>query len=132
MSVAGFEMMHVSRHLATSLDRMTILRARQVWKRARKPRSRETLDRLTPEEAANVAIVVKVLCVRLGTTTNVAKAMQTNPKPIQRAVSGKSQPSAGMAIKVAKLAGVPVDDVLSGAFPVAGSCPMCGRGAESN
>ena len=106
---------------------MTILRARQVWKRPRKPRARETLDRLTPEEAANVAVVVKVLCVRLGTTTNVAKAMQTNPKTIQRAVSGKKQPSAGMAIKAAKLAGVPVDDVLSGEFPKPGSCPMCGR-----
>ncbi len=73
-----------------------------------------------------MAAAVKVLCIRLGTLANVAKAMRAHPKTVQRAVSGRSQPSAGMAIKAAKLAGVPVDDVLSGKFPAEGSCPYCG------
>jgi hypothetical protein len=33
-----------------------------------------------------------------------------------------------MALRVARLAGVPIDDVLAGKFPPAGTCPYCGNG----
>jgi hypothetical protein len=35
-----------------------------------------------------------------------------------------------MAVRVARLAGVGVDDVLSGRYPAAGTCPMCGHRAR--
>ena len=35
-----------------------------------------------------------------------------------------------MAFRIAKLAGVGVDDVLAGRFPAPGTCPQCGHHEE--
>jgi transcriptional regulator with XRE-family HTH domain len=46
---------------------------------------------------------------------------------VTRFASGEAAPTAGMAIKVARLAKVSVDDVLTGEFAKPRVCPTCGR-----
>jgi hypothetical protein len=41
---------------------------------------------------------------------------------------GEKNVSPTMAIRVARLAGVGVDDVLAGKYPLPGTCAHCGRG----
>lgn len=87
--------------------------------------TRRTSD-LTPEEQANVRRALHVLRRRLGSYEALAKAMRANGRTLEQ-YGSKAAPSAGIAIRLARLAGVPVDDVLTGAWPVAGACPHCGR-----
>lgn len=107
---------------------MTILRERQVRKREVVKRAQERLDWLTPEQAARVRAALRVLRIRLGGGQPLAKALGVRLQTVERLCSAKGKPpGAGAAIRAAALAGVPVEDVLSGAWPKAGSCPLCGR-----
>lgn len=112
---------------ARTLARMAILRERKTWKKERQPRATDRLDRLTPEEEANVYAAMNVLRIRYGGMDGVAKAMGASKFAVQTAMQKGRRPTAGLALKAARLAGVPVEDVLTGAFPKPGACPMCGR-----
>ena len=106
---------------------MTILKEASAWKKTRPRTQIVRLDRLDAEEQENVRIALRALRVRHGTLPVVAKAMGIPVKTLQRIYAGKRRVQPGAAIAVARLAKVPVDDVLTGAFPKAGSCPVCGR-----
>jgi hypothetical protein len=128
--VAGFEIGPPLASRARTFRAMTILRERQVWKRpvaAGPRRERARLGSLTTDEQNNVRAVMGVLHVRFGSWRAVAEALGTSVKWIEKLMRVVGEPPAGLAIHAARLAGVPVDDVLSGAFPKPGSCPMCGR-----
>ena len=108
---------------------MAILREREVRRRAVTARSRQRMDRLPTEQAANVRQAARVLRTRFGDTEALAKALGITPKTTQRlCLPAGEAPSAGAALRVAAAAGVPVEDVLSGAWPAPGACPLCGRG----
>lgn len=108
---------------------MTILRERTVWRRVRtRARNTDRLDLLTPAEEAHVRAALRVLRRRHRTWRVIAMAMRVPIKTLERIVSGRDRRvPAGLAIRTARLAGVPVDDVLSGRFPPTGACPTCGR-----
>jgi hypothetical protein len=112
---------------------MTILREKQSWKRD-KPRRRDRLFVLTAEEEANVRAALRVLRIRYGGWAPLAEALGCKLKTLKNiaaresASKGYRHPTPGHALYVARLAGAPVEDVLSGAWPKPGSCPMCGRG----
>jgi hypothetical protein len=55
-----------------------------------------------------------------------AKALRFTATTIKHTLEGKPV-SASMAFRVARLAGVTVDDVLAGRYPAPGTCPYCGR-----
>jgi hypothetical protein len=83
---------------------------------------------LTPEEQTNVRAALRFLRTRLGSTSKLAAALRANIGTL-RAVClphGRA-PSAAVAIRAARVAGVSVEDVLSGAWPPARACPHCGR-----
>jgi hypothetical protein len=103
---------------------------RIIWKRELKPRKFELLNRLMPEQEENVRIALAVLRVRHGSLWAVARIMRVNPDAVVRASKKNGRPAAGLALRVAQVAGVPVDDVLQGRFPCPGSCPMCGHQLE--
>ena len=44
-------------------------------------------------------------------------------------MSKNGRPGAALALYAARLLSVPVEDVLNGAFPKPGACPLCGRGS---
>lgn len=91
---------------------------------------------LTPEEQVNVRTALRFLRTRCGTWDAMAKALHCKDSSLAH-VMRRRPPSASLAIRVARLAGVPVDDVLTGKYPTPGTCPYCGHrpdaaDAESN
>ena len=78
---------------------------------------------LTKEEQANVRKALQFLRARCGGWKAVAKVLH-----FRRETVGRASISASMAIRVARFAGVGVDELLTGKFPPAGTCPYCGQG----
>jgi len=76
---------------------------------------------LTPEEQKNVRTAMRYLRIRCGGVQAFAKALR-----IARSTVTGRRTSASLAFRVARLAGIGVDDVLTGKFPPAGTCPHCG------
>ena len=105
---------------------MAILTQRKTWRRQRTSPAYNTCP-LTPEEHANVRRVLGVLRVRLGTLKSVAEELNASISAIRKASMVRSKPTAGLALRVARYVDVPMEDVLSGAYPKPGACPMCGR-----
>ena len=68
------------------------------------------------------------LLVRYGGWRALAAAMDMKADTVKYAAHPRGGVSAGAALRTARAAGVPVEDVLSGAFPRPGVCPHCGRG----
>ena len=78
---------------------------------------------LTKDEQANVRVALRFLHARVGTWKELAKALRAHKTGLamrDRAIS------ASLAVRVARFANVGVDEVLTGAFPPAGTCPHCG------
>jgi hypothetical protein len=109
---------------------MTILHRKTVWRKS-VPTKRQyelRVNRLTPDEQANVRFVLRWLRVRYGSWAAMSTAMKTDPKAVENALSKRRGIGAGLALRVARLAGAQIEDVLTGRFPKPGMCPMCGRG----
>jgi DNA-binding XRE family transcriptional regulator len=110
---------------------MAILTERRVWRRELKPpRATSPANRLTPEQQQNVMAALRVLYVRHGTWRDVGKAMGLSKAVMARIAKGTDKPSAGIALRAAALAEVPVEDVLSGKFGKPEVCPMCGKSID--
>lgn len=97
------------------------------WKREPKKRATSRLESLTPEEQECVRVALRVLLVRYGTWVKVAEVLGVPAGRLYKVHGKHGPPTAGLALRVARVAGVAVDDVLEGKFPADGSCPMCGR-----
>ena len=82
---------------------------------------------LTTQEQTNVRTALKFLRGRFGTWELVAKVLRFNQTTLSAVSTGHKMVTATMAFRVARLAKVPVDDVLSGRFPAEGTCPYCGH-----
>lgn len=72
---------------------------------------------------------LRFLRIRCGTGDVLAKSLRFKACTIANVLAGRTV-SAAMAIRVARFAGVSVDDVLTGRFPPAGTCPHCGHHAD--
>lgn len=75
---------------------------------------------LTAAEVVNVKRALAFLRLRCGGVKMLAVALHTS-KPSLRA------PSASLVFRVARMAGVGVDDLLTGKYPPAGTCAHCGH-----
>ncbi len=85
---------------------------------------------LTTQEQANVRTVLRFLRTKCGGWTAVAKALHSKDSTVMNAAKGRP-PSASLAIRIARMVGVPVDDVLTGKYPAPGTCPYCGHRPET-
>lgn len=103
---------------------MTILRTTKQWSR---PSQRHRLEDLTPDEQGRVRAALVFLSRRFGSWEALAKVMNVKVGTACYSGGQNSKPSAGIALRAARAAGVPLEDILSGAFPPAGACPSCGR-----
>jgi hypothetical protein len=105
---------------------VTILTKRESWKRTKGP-GRYTPD-LTPEEIANAKRALGVMLRRFGTWHAAAEALGAKLATVKAAVDArKGKPSVGLALRVARVVGVPLEDILAGTWPKDGACTMCGR-----
>ena len=75
---------------------------------------------LSTAEQGNVRTALAFLRARCGLKA-LAKALRFTPHTL------RAPASPTLAFRVAKLAGVGVDDVLTGKYPPPGVCPHCGH-----
>jgi hypothetical protein len=85
---------------------------------------------VTEEERARVRAALGFLRVRAGGWNALAPALGFTKKTLSNVMEGKVV-SPTMVFRVARLAGVSIDDLLAGKFPPAGTCPHCGAGPAS-
>jgi hypothetical protein len=78
---------------------------------------------LTAKEVANVRAALRFLRARCGGVKPLAKALRFSAPTLRVGASPT------LAFRVARLAGVSVDDVLAGKYPPAGVCAHCGHAA---
>ncbi len=106
---------------------MSILRSKTVWKRERPANETRRSSDLTPAEQENVKKALRALLLRCGSLDALARALKSCKRTVGWSYGAKGRPSAGIAVRAARLAKVPVDDVLEGRFPKPGCCAYCGR-----
>lgn len=103
---------------------MPILRERVAWSRLKAPRGAD----LTPDEQGATKTALAFLLRRFGTWPALAAAMGLKQNTLRYAAGKRGSVTAGVALRAARAAGVPLEDVLSGRWPTATMCPHCGRG----
>ena len=108
---------------------MAILTAKKVWRRERtKPRLHAQLAALTPAQQANVLAFAQKLRARSHSWEAFARRVGVQRLTLFRACTGIQPPCAGLALRLARRAKVPMEDVLGGIFAKPGCCAMCGQG----
>ncbi len=85
---------------------------------------------LSVSEQTNVRTALKFLRSRCGGWAPLGTALGMAETTLANAAHGHSGVSARLAFRVARLAKVGVDDVLTGRFPSVGACPYCGHCPE--
>jgi len=106
---------------------MTILRGPKTWRRDCPANPTPRPSELTLEEQGHVKAALRVLMTRLGGQRQLAAALRVTFHALQWTMQRRGKPGAGMALRAARLAGVHVEDILAGKWPVEGGCPHCGR-----
>jgi hypothetical protein len=106
---------------------VTILTSRQVWSRAL-PAKVGRAPEFTDSEIAAVKRALRFLVVQFNGGAKLAAALRVSRPTITRALGPGGKPSPTIVLRVARLAGQPVDRVLDGSFPPERACPHCGRG----
>lgn len=97
---------------------MTILRERTAWRRTRAPRETSQPDDLTPTEAANVRRALRFLADWAWGWARLAGAMGIKKQTLEQGATRKGRrPTAGFAIRAARVAIVRVESILSGKWP---------------
>lgn len=81
---------------------------------------------LTLVEQAHVRAALRFLRARCGGWLQAGKALHFKATTLGQVAAGRKVASAGLAVRVARLASVGVDDVLAGRYPPPGVCPHCG------
>lgn len=102
---------------------MPVLKNPKSWKR---PRRRYGFD-LTEPEQENVKRALRVLSVRMGGAAPLAKALGAKLNTLHGNMEQRGRPGAGIALRAARLAEVPVESILAGEWPVKDGCPCCGH-----
>jgi hypothetical protein len=111
---------------------MAVLTERKVWRRpdAELPeRKRLDPNRLKDGEVAYVRAALDVLRIRVGSWRRLAEVMHIGRMRVNRVASGSRRPDVAFAVRLARVAGVPVEDITRGRFVRRGMCPMCGKPA---
>jgi len=100
---------------------------RVYWRKEPNPNLLREKNRLLPAEEENVRRAMTVLHLRFGNWTRVSEALKTHRTTVERVLNSRRRATPAFAMRVARLLGVNLGDVLSGAFPAPDQCPMCGR-----
>jgi hypothetical protein len=79
------------------------------------------------KEQKHVRIALRYLKRRAGGWAPLGKALGFQPDTLEKVVNARGRNvSASMALRVARVAGVPVDELLAGRY-IPGACPCCGH-----
>jgi hypothetical protein len=103
---------------------MTILVKRETWAKPRLATETRRSSDLSPEEQARAKAALRFLAKRHGGKARLAKAMRSTLGAVAHALSARGTVSAGLMLRAARVASVPLEDVLSGKWPPAGGVPV--------
>lgn len=78
-------------------------------------------------EQRHIQDALRYLRRRLGTTNAVAKEIGYTEQAVGYAINGRYPITAKMALRVARLAGVTIDNLVIGKFRRPDACPNCGH-----
>ena len=106
---------------------MTVLTTTKTWRRSASQTARRYTPDLTPIEIANVKRAITTLRKRHGGYAPLVALMGMKIHTIWNVMSKRCKPSVGLALRAARLANVPLEEILAGRWPVDGACPHCGR-----
>lgn len=82
---------------------------------------------LTTEEQDHVRAALRYLRARAGNWRALAKALGFEMVTLRNVRGGEKNVSPTLAFRVARFAGVSIDDLLAGKFPPVATCLHCGR-----
>lgn len=82
---------------------------------------------LTDKEQRHVRTALRFLRLRVGGWVPLAAALEVRPDTMEKIVSGRRTATAGLAIRIARLVEVSVDDLLGGHWLSPRTCPHCGH-----
>jgi hypothetical protein len=102
---------------------MAVLTHPVAWRREAR---RDVEADLSPQEQQNVRKALRSLAKRFGTYAKLATAMRAKEATVMKALY-RGPVSAGVALRASRAAKVPLEDILTGAWPKPGMCPYCGR-----
>lgn len=105
---------------------MAILTERKTWTKPRAPTYRRRSTDLTYEEQAHLVAALRVLARMHGSITKMEAAVGVTKGIARKAINGTCRPTAGLAVRVARVVGTSVGELLVGAWPAAGCCRRCG------
>jgi hypothetical protein len=83
------------------------------------------------KEQNHVRTAMRHLRRRIGTLRTLADALHANYATIEKVLGGRRGVSASLALRVARLADIGLDDLLDGRY-APGACPKCGYVAGSD
>jgi hypothetical protein len=83
------------------------------------------VNSLEPEQQENVRGALRALYMRYGTWLALGRAMGVGKNQLRLVMGKRYAPSAGLALRAAKLAGMHVEDVLAGKLSEPERCPTC-------
>jgi hypothetical protein len=109
---------------------MGVLQQTKAWRRERPANQTKRSSDLTPEEQENVRKALRFLAVRLAGWRELAKAMGAGEPTVWKSAH-RGRVSAGLALRASRVAKVPLEDMLSAAWPPEGVCPHCGARGPS-
>jgi hypothetical protein len=104
---------------------MTVLTHTKTWQRPTTALARTRMRELTEVERANLRRALRFLQVRAGSGPKLAALLGVSR--VDRATGKRASGGALLALRAARLAGVPVEAILGGAWPPQGACAHCGR-----
>ena len=82
---------------------------------------------LTTEEQQSVRLALRFLRARLGGWERLAKVTRYTARSLMNMSDGSAAPTVVLAFRLARVAQVPIDDLIAGRYPPAGACPYCGH-----
>lgn len=90
-------------------------------------KKRHKIPPLTPEETGRLRSAVRNLYKQFGSSWScIAAVLDVSAAGLQEIASGRNRGSAAVAIRVARVAGISVEALLSG-LADAGKCSTCGQ-----
>ena len=88
------------------------------------------MNDLTTKEQRAVRTALRFLRLRVGAWKPLVKALRYEYDSIQKVAAGKKAVTPALALRVARFAGVAMDDLLAGQWLSARVCPHCGHPPE--
>lgn len=85
---------------------------------------------LTAKEQRAVRTALRFLRLRVGAWAPLAKVLRYEMDSVQKVATGKKVVTPALALRVAQLAGVTMDELLTGQWLSARVCPHCGHPPE--